>query len=612
MTRTTGTPITGTALRNVALAALAALLLAVFALNGLQTSSAAFMSQSANATSTASAAVDWTPPTVGIVAPDAPLRGSATIAADAADAETGIASVVVQWQSVGAASWTTLCSAASAPYRCSWDTLSAADGAYDVRAIATDKAAYATTSAPVRVTVANAFTVVLADLGDAVRGTTPLTATLTDADPRATYGVRFEYSVADANSWKSVAGCASIAGSASCTVNWATTSLASGDYDARVVAWPTARPAVVMVSETAAVTVDSIAPTVGMIDPGSVLTGTVTLAASPADAHSGVASVVIQFQPSAGGAWTTACTTTDEPWSCRFNTVPLPYGRYSFRAIATDLAGNSTTSAAVAGRLVDNTVSSISLDDPGAYLTGAVQLTATANSSAGVSSVAIQYSPAGSGKWSPVCTLAAAPYVCAWDTKTVADGSYDLRAVLTDSHGKQTTSTVLAARRVDNAPLRGADVQAVNGGKAGVIDAGDVLVLTYSGRVSPASIASGWDGSARAVTARVRDGGITSGSNDLLDVPNTNLGSVNLRGNHVGLWSTAQFSATMTATTETINGVPATVVRVTIGALTSGSVRTVTTAAAMTWTPSANATDLVGLRCSTTPVTESGALDKDF
>ena len=85
-----------------------------------------------------------------------------------------------------------------------------------------------------------------------------------------------------------------------------------------------------------------------------------------------------------------------------------------------------------------------------------------------------------------------------------------------------------------------------------------------------------------------------------------------LRGNHVGLWSTAQFSATMTATTETINGVPATVVRVTLGGLTSGSVRTVTSTAAMTWTPSANATDLVGQRCSSAPVTESGPLDRDF
>src|SRR5699024_3525039 len=108
------------------------------------------------------------------------------------------------------------------------------------------------------------------------------------------------------------------------------------------------------------------------------------------------------------------------------------------------------------------------------------------------------------------------------------------------------------------------------------------------------------------------DGGITSGSNDLFDVPNTNLGSVNLRGNHVGLWTTAQFSATMTATTETINGVPSTVVRVALGGLTSGSVRTVTTTAAMIWTPSANATDLVGQRCAATPVTESGPLDKDF
>lgn len=605
---------TATALRNTALAALAALLLAVFALNGLQTSSAAFMSQSANATSTASAAADWTPPTVSVVAPGAPLRGSSTITADASDAETGIASVVVQWQSAGAASWTTLCTTASAPYRCSWDTLAVVDGAYDLRATATDKAGYATTSAPVRTAVTNAFTVTLAGLSEAVRGTTPLTATLTDADPRATYGVRFEYSVADANTWKTVAGCASIAASAQCTGSWATTSVPSADYDVRVIAWPTARPAMTVASEESAVTVDNVAPTVSMTDPGSVLTGTVTLAAAPADAHSGVASVAIQYQPSAGGAWTTACTIADEPWSCRFNTVPLPYGRYSFRAIATDLAGNSTISAAITGRLVDNTVSSVSLDDPGAYVTATVPLTANANASAGVSSVAIQYSPAGSGKWSPVCTATGAPYACPWDTTKVADGSYDLRAVLTDSHGKQTISAVLGDRRVDNAPLRGYDVQAVNGGKPGLIDAGDALVLTYSGRVNPTSIVNGWDGSARGVSLRLRDGGWSGPSKDVLDVPGTNLGSVNLRANYISPFATAQFSATMTASTDVVEGAPVTVIRITVASVTSNANRlyTVTANGSMLWTPSSAAADFTGQRCSTAPVTERGPSDTDF
>ena len=90
-----------------------------------------------------------------------------------------------------------------------------------------------------------------------------------------------------------------------------------------------------------------VAPTVTMTDPGSPLSGTRTFAATAADAHSGLATVEIQYAASGTSTWKSLCTIEAEPWSCRAATNDLANGTYSFRAIATDEAGNATTSAAV-------------------------------------------------------------------------------------------------------------------------------------------------------------------------------------------------------------------------------------------------------------------------
>ena len=49
------------------------------------------------------------------------------------------------------------------------------------------------------------------------------------------------------------------------------------------------------------------------------------------------------------------CSDTTVPYSCSLNTTALTDGGYDLRAIATDVAGNATTSATVANRVVDNT-----------------------------------------------------------------------------------------------------------------------------------------------------------------------------------------------------------------------------------------------------------------
>lgn len=609
----------GTALRSTALAVLVCILIASSVFSGAQFSSATFTTQSTNGASTASAAVDWTPPTVAVTDPRAVLKGAVTLTATASDAETGIATVVMQVQVGG--TWTTLCTTTAVPHRCSWNTTTVADSQYDVRAIATDNAGYSATSAFVRVTVANAFSIVMADPGEVLTGSVSLEASLLNANLLGLYTMRFEYAVAGTGVWKSIPGCVKLLGASECTTTWSTASIPGGSYDLRATASPTLNPSAVVYSVVYTdVTIDNAAPTVSMTDPGSPLRGTVTLSASAADADSGIASVAMQYAATGSSTWTTACTATQAPHSCRFATTALARGTYSFRAVATDLAGLSTISATIAPRAVDNTVSSVSLIDPATHFSGTETVAADAGSTAGVTSVSVQYAAAGSAGWMPICRTTHAPYACEWNTTTVADGLYDLRAVLVDGTGAQTISAIAPGRRVDNAPVRGIDVQTANGaGTAGRVDAGDRITFTYSAQMATASILPGWNGSATAVTLRLRDGALTGtgGAGDTVDVLSgstpVGLGAVNLRGDYIKPNKTSLFAATMTAETVMVNGSPVTAVTVTVGALMSGgALRTVSAATTMTWTPSASATSLSGASCSSAPVRETGAADREF
>ena len=108
-----------------------------------------------------------------------------------------------------------------------------------------------------------------------------------------------------------------------------------------------------------------------------------------------------------------------------------------------------------------------------------------------MASVAIQRSPNGAGTWSTTCTVTTgtSPYSCSWVSSSTPDGLYDFRAVLTDTAGVVTTSSVVSARRVDNTALRGYDVQAANGGTTvGKIETNDSFTFTYTDSVKPSSI----------------------------------------------------------------------------------------------------------------------------
>ena len=600
--------------RRVLLLIASALLLGALGMGMPELSTAAYTARITN-TGGVTAAADWTPPAVSVQNPGSPLKGTATLTATAVDADSGIQGVTLQYLPQGGSSWTTVCTIAAAPYSCGWNTTAVTDGSYELRAIATDRAGYSTTSETVATTIANNLLVVLGNPGDIVRGTVSLPTTLYSAGT-TTYTVRVEYAPTGTTTWKSI--CTNLSSPYACS--WNTTGLANGEYDLRSVA--TAGNTTTVSAVLDAVLVDNLAPVVTMTDPGTPLAGVITLAANATDAHSGVAQVVLQAAPTGSSTWTNLCTIATAPFSCRYDTAALADGSYSLRAVATDAAGNATTSAAIANRVVDNTVSAVSMNDPGAFLTGTAALTANASSTAGVASVRIQRAPSGTTTWTDVCTDTAAPYSCAWDTTTVADGLYDFRAVLVDGTGKVTISATLLARRVDNSPLRGYDVQTANGGAtAGKLEANDTVTFTFTNQISLPTVTTGWAGAATAVRVRVRDGNLLGlgAKGDTLDVQlasgtTVNLGSVNLKDDYLKSNKTAVFNATMTAGTTSVAGTTATVITLRLGTLASGSgIRTVSTpTAAMSWTPAAAVTDLTGRACSTAPVTETGIPDREF
>lgn len=593
------------------LAAVIAVLVILGATAG--TSAAAFTSVTSTPGNSWAASPDWNPPTVTLADPGASVKDTVAIPAAAQDAESGVRSIDVEYLRDGTTTWTSICSGSTATITCQWNTKAVPDGGYSLRARATDNAGLASVTALRSTTVANNLLVVLASPAEAVRGSIPLSTTLLGAG-NTLYSVRVEYSLAGANKWNTL--CLYVTAPYNCT--WNTAFTANETYDLRAVAvagLTTTYSAVVT-----DITVDNLAPAVTMTDPGTPLSGVRTLGATSMDAHSGVAQVSLQYARTGTSTWTTVCTVTESPYSCRFDTTTVADGSYSFRAISVDAAGNSATSATFS-RNVDNTVASVSLEDPGAYVTGTVPLTAAANSTAGVASVRIQVAPAGTTTWSTLCTVAAVPYSCNWNTTGYADGTYDLRAVLTDRNGKETVSATVAARRVDNSPLRVADIRTTNAGAVeGRLEPGDSMSFVYSQHVNLATVTPGWAGASLPVTVRLRDGNLLGLGNgqDVLDVQRTgssvNLGSVNLKQNYAKNRKTVVFNATMTAATETVGGIPRNVVTVVLGSVASGGagIRTSGAAANMVWTPTSAVSSPAGVAGSLAPLTETGILDREF
>ena len=172
----------------------------------------------------------------------------------------------------------------------------------------------------------------------------------------------------------------------------------------------------------------------------------------------------------------------------------------------------------------------------------------------------------------------------------------------------------------DSTTPGGSDVQSTNvsGGTVGKLELGDTFTLTYSEVMDPYSVLSGWTGSATTgVQVKLVDGG---GASDSLQIWTASgsaqvpLGTVTLGStNYVktGTGSSVVYGGTgaSTQSTMTRNGASITL---TLGSIASGTPSTSSTSVAMTWTPSATATDIAGNAARTTTATQSGTVHVNF
>jgi chitinase len=382
--------------------------------------------------------------------PGAYLRLTVSLNATAADGEDGssITSVTVQRSPAGAGTWTDVCADPSSPYSCSFDSTSVADGLYDLRAVAVNNVGGSATSSVVvnrRVDNTAPTGVTMTDPGSPIAGSPTFSGSASDAGSGVA-SLTFQASPAGAGTWSNL--CTDATSPYSCSFD--TTALTDGLYDFRALATDNAGNQGTSSAWTSR-RVDNTAPTpVTMTDPGSPIAGSPTFSGSASDAGSGVASLTFQISPAGAGTWSNLCTDTTSPYSCSSDTTTLTDGLYDFRALATDNAGNPSTSSAWTNRRVDNYFPSSTMTDPGAYLRGTVTLGATASDDGGIADVKIQRSPAGLNIWTDVCTDTTSPYSCSFDTTTVLDGLYDFRAVATDNALRSTVSAVVANRRIDN------------------------------------------------------------------------------------------------------------------------------------------------------------------
>ncbi|MBU6403026.1 MAG: hypothetical protein KGS61_22110, partial [Verrucomicrobia bacterium] len=185
---------------------------------------------------------------------------------------------------------------------------------------------------------------------------------------------------------------------------------------------------------------DTSPPNVAITAPaaGATVAGVAVMTIASATDDIAVAGVQFQLDGANLGS-----VLTNAPYTLVWNTVTVPNGTHALTAIATDMAGNSTTASPVS-MVVSNVTSATTLSADttppvvaitaplaGATVSGsAITVSATATDDVSVASVQFQLDGVNLG--SP---LTAAPYVVAWDSTTATNGAHSLTAVATDPAG---------------------------------------------------------------------------------------------------------------------------------------------------------------------------------
>lgn len=186
------------------------------------------------------------------------------------------------------------------------------------------------------------------------------------------------------------------------------------------------------------------------------------LAATPTDAHSGVASVHLVRDDTTG--IDLGCDTFDGVYDSLDDSDPsFPYadgsvtgsGCVRYQLVITDVAGNIRIVTSDPIRHDDIAPGATTLTAPASNPGSTSPLSGTTGdddaAGTGVSSVSVTYDD-GAGHTGTACTATPAPdrtWSCDWNSVVVPDGSYTLSAVTVDAAGNESTPTT-AVETIDN------------------------------------------------------------------------------------------------------------------------------------------------------------------
>src|SRR6185503_14014795 len=224
------------------------------------------------------------------------------------------------------------------------------------------------------------------------------------------------------------------------TVNWNISNVPDGPHSLYVVATDTVGNSTT--SPAISVTLDRVGPTVALTNPvnGGVIGGVVNLTVNAFD------SVGLQKVQYYRDSSVLLGTSLSAPFNLSWDATTVTSGAHTMFAVATDLSGNTATSAVISVT-VDKSLPTVSLTAPSnnAVVTGtAVAISATASDNIGISRVDFY-------RDSNVLlgTDNTSPYGISWDTSSTSSGAHTLIAVATDLAGNTKTSTVVNVS-VDN------------------------------------------------------------------------------------------------------------------------------------------------------------------
>ena len=447
--------------------------------------------------------IDNTRPVMSFANPPQYAGGTLSLPGTGTDATSGVASWVVQirsYPSSGPGSWQTLCTLTSptsgSNYNCSFDTNAhnpdgsrtyPDGGPYQVRAIATDNAGNSAEvdSAIVLMIDNTPPNVVLiappvwshwgigftgTGTNDAVSGIASYTGQIRSDPPGGPVG-----------NWQTVCSWTyAIIGGSNYFCSVSSTTLNSdgspkypdgSTWQLRAIATDNAGNSATTTGTPPSTTVDNTPPTASIPQPSSATTGgTVSVSGTATDATSGVGTweVMIRYYPNGapGGDWQTVCSSTSPTsgsnYSCSFDTnARNPDGSRKYRdgpyevvAAAQDNALNwYTTPERPPSLTIDNTPPTGSVNSPGSAIYGLAAITGSASdATSGVANWTLSIlGPGTNNAWQQACAPQTLPqggigstYGCTLDTTAFhPDGTYELRATVTDNDGNaQTTAPV--------------------------------------------------------------------------------------------------------------------------------------------------------------------------